>query len=266
MGEICYEPLIRDMTWSFSRLNTYRACPQQWYLHYLMDEPDEELFYSSFGSFCHELIARYYSGELGREELLPEFLCGFPNRVLGERPSDKIERRYLDQGADYFEHFEPFPYETLAVEQPVDFAVRGLKFTGIIDYLGRDKDGSIVLIDHKSADLKPYSGRGKPTKDDLKLRDTFRQLYLYSIWVREQYGEYPKLMILNCFRTGKQIADFFSPATLEEAEQWALAAHKAVLKDSDFLPTDEYYYCRYICGQHKNCDLYQDEYGRGRRR
>lgn len=266
MGDICYEPLLRDMTWSFSRLNTYRSCPQQWYLHYLMDEPEHDCFYSSFGSFCHELIARYYTGELAKEELLPEFLCGFSNRVLGERPSEKIERRYLDQGADYFAHFEPFPYETLLVEQPVDFSVCGLKFTGVIDWLGRDRDGSLVLIDHKSADLKPYSGKGKPTKDDFRLRDTFRQLYLYSVWVKEQYGEYPKLLILNCFRTGKQIAELFSYASLDEAKQWTLAAYDAVLHESDFLPTDDYYYCRYICGQHEHCELYQEEYGRGRGR
>lgn len=263
MSDICYEPLLHDMTWSFSRLNIYKACPHQWYLHYLMDEPEHERFYSSYGSFCHELIARFYTGELSREELLPEFLCGFPNRVLGERPSEKIERRYLDQGADYFAHFEPFPYDTLLVEQPVDFTVSGLKFTGVIDWLGRDKDGSLVLIDHKSADLKPYSGRGKPTMDDFKLRDTLRQLYLYCFWIKEQYGAYPGLLILNCFRTGKQIAEIFSPSSLDEAAHWVRATYENVLKDSDFLPTDDYYYCRYICPQHENCALYQEEYGRG---
>ena len=268
MNGINYEPLLRDMTWSFSRLSTYSSCPQQWRLHYLMEEPEEEQFYASFGSFCHELIARYYNNELQRDELLPEFLQGYFNRVHGERPTPDTDSKYLDAGASYFEHFEPFPMVTELVEEPIMLNLDGLQFTGIIDYLGRDPENrdSLIIVDHKSADLKPRSKRKKPTKDDLKLDETLRQLYLYAGWVKAIYGVFPNELWLNCFRTGIIIKESFDAQKYEEAKEWAKAQVEKIMKEDLFLPTDDYYYCRYICGQHNNCDLYQEEYAPGRRR
>lgn len=271
MNGVNYEPVLRDMTWSFSRLKTYDQCPQQWYLHYLMEEPEEEQFYASFGSFCHELIARYYLGELTVEELLPEFLQGFCHRVEGERPSPEIESRYLDQGAFYFEHFEPFPLRTQLVEEPVSLNIGGLNFTGVIDYLGRrDRDDGegpdFIIVDHKSADLKPRSTRRTPTQSDQKLDETLRQLYLYSEWVFQVYGRYPAELWLNCFRTGKLIKQQFDIQKLQEAKDWAAGQVEKIMKDDLFLPNDDFYYCRWVCGQHGNCDLYEEEFGQGRRR
>ncbi len=266
MNGVNYEPLLRTMTWSFSRLNSYRQCPCAWYLHYLMEEEEEECFYSSFGSFCHELIARFYTGELTRDELLPEFLQGFSLRVLGERPSADAERKYLDQGAEYFENFEEFPLETVFVEQKKDFQVGNVKMTGIIDYLGRDSDGGLILVDHKSADLKARSTNGKRRASDQKLDDTLRQLYLYGTAVRDAFGEFPKELWLNCFRTGNLIREPFDEGKYEEAARWAEETVEKICRDSDFLPTDDYYYCRWICGVRHACDLYEEEYGKGRRR
>lgn len=266
MNGVNYEPLLRDMTWSFSRLKTYDQCPAQWYYRYLMQEEDEEQFYASYGSFVHELIARFYTGELSSDELLPEFLQGFSTRVAGERPSAEIERKYLDQGAKYFETFEAFPLTTLAVEKEIETEIEGLKFTGFIDYLGRNEDGGLVIVDHKSADLKPRSKKGKQTQSDRKLDDVLRQLYLYANWVHGEFGEWPAELWLNCFRTGTIIRETFDEAKYTEAVEWVQKEVKKLMKEDLFLPTDDFYYCRWICGQHGNCDLYEEEYGGRRRR
>jgi len=266
MRDINYEPLFRDMTWSFSRLKTFQTCPQQGYLRYLMQLPEEELFYASYGSFCHELIARFYTGDLAMDELLPEFLQGFPTRVLGTRPSAKIERSYLDAGAEYFEHFEPFPLETLEVEKELSFRVGDASFTGFLDYLGRREDGKLVLVDHKSAALKPRSTNGKYTKDDERLDSTLMQLYLYSDWVFREYGEYPAELWLNCFRSGVLIREDFNLDAKMCAEAWALSEIESLCRESDFFPEDDFYYCRWICGEHNNCDLYLEEQKERRRR
>lgn len=230
-----------------------------------MNEQEEEQFYSSFGSFCHDLIARFYSGELTAEDLLPEFLQGFCNRVEGERPSPEIERRYLDQGAFYFEHFEPFPLKTELVEEPVALNLDGLQFVGIIDYLGRDADGNLIVVDHKSADLKPRSQKKAATQTDRKLDEMLRQLYLYAEWVHIIYGSYPKELWFNCFRIGKIIKEPFDPTRLEEALAWVRNMVSEIYADDQFLPNDDYFYCRWVCGLHNKCDLFREEYG-GRRR
>lgn len=274
MNGVNYEPLLRDMIWSFSRLNSYGSCPYAWYLHYLMEEPEEEQFYASFGSFCHELIARYYNGELGKDELLPEFLQGFCNRVQGVRPSPEIEKKYLDQGAAYFEHFEPFPLATFEVERQFTIDIDGIKFTGIVDYLGaklpegqKPVEPQLILIDHKSSDIKPYSKRypEKPIQTDLSLDEKFRQLYLYAGWVKEAYSCYPQELWFNCFRTKKIIKSQFDPNKYQEARDWVKRRVDTICREDLFLPTDDFYYCKWVCGQHNNCDLFEEEYT-GRRR
>ena len=268
MNGVNYEPVLRDMTWSFSRLKTYNQCPAQWYLRYLMEEPEEEQFYASFGSFCHELIARYYNGELKQDELLPEYLQGFCSRVQGDRPSREIEAKYLEQGARYFESFAPFPLNTELVEEPVNLNLDGLNFTGIIDYLGStvSEDGtkSYIVVDHKSADIKPRSKRKTPTQSDKKLDDTLMQLYLYAEWVHTVYGVYPTELWLNCFRTGVLIREPFSEEKLADAKDWVKTQVGRIFREDLFLPSDDYYYCRWVCGQHRNCDLFLEEYN-GRR-
>ena len=266
MNGVNYEPLLRSMTWSFSRLNSYHQCPYAWYLHYMMLEKEQEQFYASFGSFCHELIADFYCGRLKKEELLPEFLQGFPYRVRGQRPSAEIERKYLDQGAKYFETFDPFPLKTVFVEQEETFQAGGVQMKGVMDYLGADADGRLILVDHKSADLKPRSTNGKRRASDQKLDETLRQLYLYSTFIHYKFGEFPKELWLNCFRTGVLIREPFHEGRYEEAVQWAENTVEKICRDSEFLPADDFYYCKWICGVHDACDLYEEEYGNGRRK
>ena len=258
MNGVCYEPLLRDMTWSFSRLSCYEDCAYRWHLRYLMAYPDEDLFYSSYGRFCHELIAGFYTGKYTKDQLLSEFLCGFSYEVRGERPDPKTVRRWLDQGAVYFEKFEPFPYKTLEVERKAEFTVGDAQFTGVIDLLGISEPPGVG----KTTDLKPRSGREKPTLSDRKLNDTLRQLYLYCIWVKDTYGEYPAFLDLNCFRTGTLIHEKFDPERLEEAKRWVLDTRARLFSDSGFTPNDDYFACRWICGQHEHCELYEEEYRR----
>lgn len=52
-------------------------------------------------------------------------------------------------------------YSMVDVEKRVDFDIDGIRFVGYIDYLGIDDDGEFHIIDNKSRDLKPRSGRKK---------------------------------------------------------------------------------------------------------
>ena len=36
MGDICYAPLIDDMTWSYSRVKSFEDCPYKWFLKYIV--------------------------------------------------------------------------------------------------------------------------------------------------------------------------------------------------------------------------------------
>ena len=64
MGDISYEPIIKDMTWSYSRVKAFDMCPYGWYLKYIQKIRGKDMFFSSYGSFVHKLLEQYYKGEL----------------------------------------------------------------------------------------------------------------------------------------------------------------------------------------------------------
>jgi len=57
-----------DVTWSFSRVNSFQKCPYCWYLEYFLSEgespPSEENAFAEIGSLIHKILEKYVKGEL----------------------------------------------------------------------------------------------------------------------------------------------------------------------------------------------------------
>lgn len=213
-------------------------------------------FYASYGSFLHELLARFYAGQAAKEELPVQFLTGFSTSVQGERPSDKIVADYIRKGSDYLRSFEPFPYRTVGVEQEYRFTVDGIPFIGFVDYLG-EQDGELILIDHKSRSLKPRSNRVKPTQNDLTIDEMLRQLYLYAYAVQQKYGQFPEALCFNCFKTNTFIREPFRTDACDKALTWARDTVRSLQDPEDFPPSIEYFSCQYLCDMHHECCYWQ---------
>ena len=260
MGEVNYAPLIDDMVWSFSRIESYNDCPYRWYLRYIRQCQDEEKFYSSYGQLLHRLIEQYYKGMIAKEDMVLEFLRSYSSEVKGVRPKESTVKKYIDGAVEYLKNFDPFPYRPIGIEKWVAFEIEGIRFVGFIDFLGiDDRDGEIVLIDNKSRDLKPRSGRAKPTQKDLELDVMLRQLYLYSAAVISEYGKPPKELCFNCYRTGTFIREPFREDQFQEAKDWAVNTIQQVREDSDFYPNPDFFSCYWICGVNENCEYWQNE-------
>lgn len=257
MGDINYRPLIDDMKFSYSRINSYNTCPYGWRLNYIDQYSKEDKFYASYGSLMHSILEQYYNGKLDKPQLTVEFLTRFSTDVKGTRPSGKIVNSYISKGLDYLRGIKDFDLKTLAVEKEVTFNMEGIPMRGFIDYLG-EKDGDIYLIDHKSHDLKPRSGKLTPTAKDKELDSYLRQLYLYSVAVKEEFGKFPTYLCFNCFKNGCLIKEQFQQQKYEEAVQWAIETVEKIKDDTDFEANYDYFYCKWICDQSKNCEVYED--------
>lgn len=253
-----YGVIIDDMTWSYSRLESYLSCPYKFYLTYIAyPEPrGEEMFYASYGTFCHDLIKRYYRHEIKADELAGEYLAGYQQNVKGFRP--KGSDKWMEQGLEYFRGFRPLPYEVLAVEQKYDFSVAGYQFTGIIDYLGRGEDGELYIVDNKSSDISPRSHRTKPTRKDEELDRKLRQLYLYSIPVASVYGRVPAGLCFNCFRTKVFVGNKYEPEAFSKTVKWAVRTIEEIRDAESFPPRCDYFYCHNICGYMEECCYAQE--------
>ena len=251
-----YTELIRDMTWSYSRLECFESCPYRWFLKYIEHEYDEPLFYSSYGSFMHGLLAELYRGNLTQEAAKDRFLFGFSSEVRGERPPGRIAADYIDAGFAALRDMRPIRLDPVSVEQKADFKVENTPFTGFLDLSGK-RGNDYIIVDHKSRNLKPRSGHAKPTQNDLDIDSMLRQLYLYAEAVFQNVGAYPDVLCFNCFRNGVFIEEPFRKEKLDEALAWAKELIGEIECCDDFAPHPEYFKCRYLCGVHNACCYYE---------
>lgn len=252
MGEVSYLPLIEDMVWSYSRIESFNDCPYRFFLKYISKCKDADKFYASYGSFMHKLIENYYRGILSKDEMLTEFLTEFSKNVKGTRPQESTVQKYIRCGVEYLKGFQPFKYPMVEVEKRVEFEIEGLKFVGYIDYLG-EENGEYYIIDNKSRDLKPRSNREKPTVKDKELDSMLKQLYIYSAAVKQEYGKFPKALCFNCFKSGVFIEEPFREEAYNEAISWVKRSVADIKSTDDFYPNREFFSCFYICGVSDDC-------------
>ena len=269
MGEIIYKPLIDDMTWSYSRLSSYESCPYMWKLTYLDDVPKTEMFYTEYGSLMHKILANFLTGKNDEGFLKTQFVSEFvdlKNKLhygnMKGNPGTKVANKYFDTGLEFFcSSLENFKNEISgcdikAVEKRSYFKIGKYKFVGVKD-LVLEKDGRLIIVDHKSHDLKPRNGK-KNTAANKELDKYLRQLYLYS---QTEDGKRPAELWFNCFRTGTVIKEEFKSEKFKEVCDWAIETINTISNDTDFDENYNYFFCNYICDKHESCWLWREEKG-----
>lgn len=256
MGDVIYKELIKDMTWSYSRIETYNDCPYRWYLKYIAKCEPAPMFYSSYGLFMHKILEQFLSGKITKEEARMNFLLNFQKEVRGERPAPDIVEKYVSQGTEYLRNLCPFPLKTVSVEEKVRFELDGVPMVGVIDYIG-EKHGELYIIDHKSRAMKPRSGRKRPTAKDTELDSMLKQLYVYSELVKQKFGQYPAWLCFNCFRNNTFIQEPFSEDRLLETTEWVKKSVADIEDEDDFNPYIDFFACKNICDVHDECCYYE---------
>lgn len=246
-----YDLIIKDMRWSYSRINAFQECPYSWFLKYIKEVPSKPLFFSEYGKFMHQILEMYFTGLLKKEELTEFYISNFFLNVKGAPPNIKVFNSYFEAGLDYLYGFD-FPISEINdVEKKVNFKIGKYDFLGYIDIVA---GGGDIILDHKSRNLKPRSNRKKPLKTDIELDEYLRQLYMYSIPVKEEYGEFPKKLIFNCFKLGKMISEDFDEAKLESTKKWALEQIEIITNNDRWQPRLDYWRCKHICDVSDSCE------------
>jgi len=293
MGGVDYNPIIRDMTWSYSRVKAFHDCPYRWFLKYVqpkllirqafggqypsaadvaaayvrseIDRADagllydhlgvrrKDMFFASYGLFLHKLIELYYRGEKPPQELCKIYLQEFRQRVRGSPPNETVFANYFRSGLAYLRSFQPFPYRTVEVEKRFRCTLDGIPLAGCIDYIG-ERDGELVIVDHKSKMLKLRGKRAKPGKSDRELDEYLVQLYLYAAAVEALYGRRPAALCFNCFRAPLLIEEPFREEAYSKAREWFIGQVAEIAKETVFAPRAEFFKCRYLCEMQDFCD------------
>lgn len=253
--------IIDTMTWSFSRLNSFCGCRQEWLLKYI-EEPHEnnlDSCYGQGGGFAHELLEGYYKGEVDFWELPLLYETEFSNKVTEHFPTingKNLRDNYFNKILEYFENFEPLEnkYEILGVEKKVEFKIDKYSFIGFIDLLLKNRDTKeIIILDHKSSSMK-FKKDGNLAKTSLpKFKEFQRQLYLYSIPIIKEYGRVDYLK-WNLFKDRSEIIIPWNRDDCNEAKSWALQTIDAINNENDWDPSPNFMYCNYLCSKRCNCE------------
>lgn len=256
-----YSMIIDDMLWSYSRLSSFDDCKYGWFLKYIKHAPKgEPHFFSTYGSFCHDVLEKYLSGELTKDELVPYFLEHYDEKVEGRAPSKKVEENFFNSSLAYLEEID-FPFKDIeATEKKVRFEVGGHPFIGYIDVLAKE-NGGYHIVDHKSHGLRPRSGRKVQTEYDKELDQYLRQQYLYAIPIYDETGEYPQTISFNCYRHGRFITEQFDPERMEKVRKWAADKIEEIRSEKDWEANPEEFRCTFICDCADSCP-YKAEYKR----
>ena len=250
--------LPSDFRWSFSKLASFLQCPYSFYLSYIKnDKPDEiENYFSQYGSFAHKLLELWAKDELPAFCLAEEWRDGYEEAVTMPPPPfpKGMADKYYNAAMDYFDHFEGFgdEWEVLSAEKKFVIRLGQYNVSGIADLVLKNKNtGELWVIDHKSKSMNSMK------KEHALYR---RQLYLYAMWCKEEFGEYPTKISFNMFKEGVFIDEDFSLDLLEETKKWFIdTIHE--IENLDVIEVWETklnsYFCGQICGVAPECDDYQ---------
>lgn len=226
-----YKDLLDQTVWSFSRLRTYIECPAAFKKIYLDLCSKVNNAFAEWGSLGHSLLEDYANGKLLEYEMEDAYYERYGEYMQHDFPPSRgtpMSEKYFNSGAIYFSEFEGFPsnWEVLGAELEAKFQIDDYQFIGFIDLLVRDKnDDRLIVVDHKSK---------AGFKSQQELDDYSIQPYLYSKWVYETYGEWPKELIFNMFRENEMVIVPFVEIEYQKALLWATTTITQIYEDLDF--------------------------------
>lgn len=175
----------KDMTYSFSRIESFNGCQYGFYLTYIKKHEGEDNVYSFLGSEIHELLEALQVGKLQKEDAIEIFTEKLDDAaMLGyEFMTPNVERKYVDGILNYLENFKPIECEEYGIEKEFLIDINGIKVKGFIDFFYVNKDGKVVVVDYKSS--SKFSAKELPSKT--------RQLILYGIALEKEGMEVEKV-------------------------------------------------------------------------
>ena len=244
--------------YSFSKLSSWRVCPYGWRLRYIDGRAGIGNAFSSYGTFVHSIMERYSKGESEIWDLPALYEWEFDTAVPEKFPriSAKLNLRdsYYQQGLDFLKNFQGYDqYEILNVEQKFDIEIDDWIFNGVIDLVFKDENGRLIIRDYKSK----ASFESKKEKHEYA-----RQLYLYSLYVKEAYGKYPDELQFLMFRKNKLEILEFNSDDLEEAISWAKETVQTIRDAFDYppacglaAPKSDTFYAENLCNHREYCEF-----------
>lgn len=252
------------MVFSYSRLTGFESCKYKWFLKYIKHETGPSGFFAEYGSFMHHILETHLSGNLSADDAPIYYISNYSDHIKGKPPNAKIGSSFYSQGLKYLNTLD-FPRKNIIeVEKKVQCSISGHDYLGFIDVLSEGTDGGLIITDHKSHPLKPFSKNypGKKLQSDITLENYLRQLYLYAEAVHQTMNIYPKILEFNSFREQNYISVPFEQRKLDETLLWAEETRNTIALNSEWNPNIDFWTCNYLCEVNRSCEYFKACHGR----
>ena len=189
------EALKVDRLNSWSRVNCIHNSLYEYYLKYILhkEEDRDDSIYKVTGGISHDIIERFYTGEITYKDMLEEFEDGWVTafdiaelkfvRGDGERNKSIAAKYYYDL-KNFFSTHEVIT-DKIDIEKFVTIKVGDEYYQGYIDAQVIDKDGNITILDWKTSSI--YKGE--------KAKNECGQLVMYAMGLHQQGLPYEKIKI-----------------------------------------------------------------------
>lgn len=173
-----------DRLWSWSRYNCYKNSTYEYFLKYVKQEkPARESIYAIMGGLTHDILEKFYKGEIEYEDMIDEYnnallkvnLMNLKYNRSDEQQNERIAKKYEACLEHFFKYHIPIK-EKLVTEDFLLVKVGKYVFQGYFDLIYRDKDGNFVIVDWKTSTI--YTGK--------KIDKEKGQLVLYAEALRQR--------------------------------------------------------------------------------
>lgn len=259
--------MLKTPKFSFSKLNSFHGCKYSYKLTYLDGIRGVGNGFSDLGSFVHNILERYLSGEIEQEEMVKVFADEFDENVENgvelktfSEKSKKVfvkdlTESYKEQCASFLSKFNGFNgQKVVGIEENFNIMVKIndkiMILNGFIDAVVQDENGDITIIDFKSK--SKFASKKE-------LKEYARQLYMYSIWIKHKYGKFPKELQFVQFRIDHVEKMEFNVEDYEEMLNWICETSVEIDDEEFFAPSCDKFFANNLCGHSQYCpyaDLY----------
>ena len=74
INEIC-KKFHTNILWSWSRYNIFKTDPYSYFLKYIKGEKEDrrDSIYCVSGGYCHDILEKYYNGEIQQSDMIKEY-------------------------------------------------------------------------------------------------------------------------------------------------------------------------------------------------
>lgn len=250
--------MFDGMNWSFSRLDCFDQCPLMWHKIYIDCEPKKDNAFAQYGSLVHGLIERILKGELDILLAAETFEREFNEKITMDFPPIKngdLRSSYYEKGLSYFENLGKNDdiAKILGIEEEIHFEISDKPFVGYIDLRYIDKNGKMVIQDHKSSNIK-FKKDGNPAKSSVeKMKHYEYQVYLYSKPFIEKRVKIDRLR-WNFFNNGTYYDIPWTQDGYKAAVNWAESRLHEIENEDLWLPKPDWYFCHNICDVSEGCE------------